>query len=95
MSVNAKSPSSSAGYTPGDNFVMCDICGRRFRASEVREQPHGLWKGLMVCDLDYDDYNPQHEDIRAVPERITPDKVSVEPESTTLTYATRITADDL
>jgi len=82
----ATSPSSSAGYTPGENWCMCDLCGFRFRASEVREQPHGLNKGLMVCDADFDDYNPQHEDLRAVPEKIVPDKVNVEPDSETITY---------
>ena len=79
--LRATSPSSSAGYIPGSNIVMCDLCGFRFRASEVREQPHGLHKGLLVCDNDFDDYNPQHEDLRAVPEKIVPDKVNVEPDS--------------
>ena len=66
--------------------MVCDICGMRFRASEVREQPHGLWKGMLVCAGDVDDYNPQHEDLRAVPEKIVPDKVNVEPDSFEITY---------
>ena len=35
----------------------------------------------MVCANDYDDYNPQHEDLAAVPEKIVPDKVNIEPDS--------------
>ena len=80
------SPSSSWGYTPKDNWVVCDICGLRFRASEVRTQPWGLWKGMLVCANDVDDYNPQHEDLRAVTEKIVPDKVNIEPDSETLTF---------
>ena len=90
MSVNARSPSSTDGYIPGENFVMCAICGRRFRASEVYLQDE-MW----VCANDYDEYNPQDEDLHAVPEKLVPDRVGPEPESTTITYATRITADDL
>lgn len=87
MKRRATSPSSSAGYRPGENWVVCDHCGQRFRASQMRRQPHGLWKGLWVCPNDFDSYNPQHEDLRAVPEKIVPDKVNVEPEPTVLSYA--------
>jgi hypothetical protein len=72
---------SGPSYIPGDNYMTCDICGHKFRASKMRRQPHGLWKGLWVCPNDYDDYNPQFEDIRLPSEKIVPDKVNPEPES--------------
>src|SRR3989304_6026273 len=71
-------PSSSAGYIPGVNWVVCDICGFRLRATESRRQPHGPHKGMLVCLADYDEYNPQFEDLAAVDERITPDVVNPE-----------------
>ena len=37
----------------GEWNVICDMCGRRFKASEVRKN----WKGLMVCP---DDWEPRH-----------------------------------
>ena len=37
----------------GEWNVICDMCGRRFKASEVRKN----WKGLMVCP---EDWEPRH-----------------------------------
>ena len=81
-------PSSSAGYRPGDNFMSCDVCGFRMRASEARKQPHGPHEGLWVCPKDYDEYNPQWDGPIVPSERITPDKVNPEPTSTTITPST-------
>lgn len=75
-------PSSGLGYQPGNNLMVCSHCGFVYRASQMRRQPHGPWKGLWVCPRDFDTYNPQFEDLRAVPEKITPDKVNPEPEIT-------------
>jgi hypothetical protein len=85
------------GYIPGDNWLMCDLCGLRYRASQMRQQPHGLHKGLWVCPRDFEDYNPQFEDIRGVAERITPDKTNPDPEFTSdeTTITSPITGDDL
>lgn len=75
----------SRGYQPQDgNYMMCQLCGLRFRASEMRRQPHGLHQGLWVCRQDVEKYNPQFEDIKGVPERITPRKVNPEPAITTI-----------
>ncbi len=37
----------------GDWNAICDMCGRRFKASELVKN----WKGLMVCA---DDWEPRH-----------------------------------
>ena len=71
------------GYIPNNgNWMVCDICGHKYRASEMQRQPHGLWKGLWVCPNDYDEYNPQFEDVKAKIERIVPEKINIEGDST-------------
>lgn len=37
----------------GDWNAMCDQCGRRFKASELKKN----WKGLLLCA---DDWEPRH-----------------------------------
>ena len=59
-------------------------CGFEYRASVMRRQPHGIWKGLWVCPKDYDTYNPQDEELAGRVEKIVPDKVSPEPEAITI-----------
>ncbi len=39
--------------TLGECNAICDMCGRRFKASELREN----WKGLRVCP---EDWEPRH-----------------------------------
>lgn len=39
---------------PGDPWVICDICGSRFRMSQTRK----TWDGLRVCPEDYDPKHP-------------------------------------
>lgn len=73
---------SPSSYIPGENWMTCDICGHKFRASQMQRQPHGLWKGLWVCPHDSDNYNPQHENLSVRPEKISPDKVNPEGDST-------------
>ena len=84
-------PSSSAGYYPGENWVMCMVCGFRVRASAAH------WDDDVgyVCVKDLDEYNPQADDLQAVEERIVPDKVSVEPGRAAIVYiTTKLTAAD-
>lgn len=38
----------------GDWNVLCDSCGRKFKASAVKKD----WRGLMVCE---EDYETRHE----------------------------------
>lgn len=56
----------SLPYRPGDHYSLCDLCGFRFMASELRENSDGL----MVCRDDYEPEHPQ-EKIRVKRERIT------------------------
>lgn len=34
----------------GDYNVLCDSCGRKFKASQIKKR----WDGLMVCSEDYE-----------------------------------------
>jgi hypothetical protein len=66
-------------YRPGDNYVICDVCGFRCRASETRKR----WDGLRVCDADYETRHPQdfvrgrHDRQRAVITRPEPPDVFI------------------
>lgn len=40
-------------YKPGDWWVMCDVCGKKLKASHSRHR----WDGLIVCDTCYE---PRH-----------------------------------
>lgn len=39
----------------GDWNAACDVCGFRFKSSEMKKR----WDGLMVCEQDYELRNPQ------------------------------------
>lgn len=39
----------------GDWNAICDCCGFKFKASELRKD----WRGLMVCAQDYEPKHPQ------------------------------------
>jgi hypothetical protein len=64
----------------GSNYVICDICGFKVRASSTKYNHDGLLVCAKTC------YEPRHpqETIRGVKEKITPDKVRVEGEDTYL-----------
>jgi hypothetical protein len=52
----------------GDYNVICDSCGRKFKASTMRKS----WTGLLVCADDYEPKHPQlslkvHGDKQTVP----------------------------
>lgn len=47
----------------GDWLAICDSCGRKFYASELRRR----WDGYMVCDDDFEERQPQ-DFVRAVPD---------------------------
>ena len=51
-------------YTPGDWNAQCDVCGRRWKASQLRKR----WDGVMVCKDDFELRHPQ-ELIRPVIEK--------------------------
>ena len=48
----------------GDFNALCDSCGFKFKASELRRR----WDGFMVCSDDFEERHPQ-DLIRLRPER--------------------------
>lgn len=47
---------SNANYLKrGDHNVICDICGFKYKASQLMKQ----WDGLRVCREDYSPRHPQ------------------------------------
>lgn len=42
-------------FINGDWLADCDICGKTFHASELRQR----WDGFRVCSLDYETRQPQ------------------------------------
>jgi hypothetical protein len=42
-------------YAPGENNVICDRCGMRFKSSQVKR----TWDGLYVCEKDWETRHPQ------------------------------------
>jgi len=48
----------------GDFNAICDVCGFKFKASQLRRR----WDGYMVCSSDYEQRQPQ-DLIRLKPER--------------------------
>jgi len=51
----------------GDHNVFCDVCGFKFKASELRKR----WDGMMVCGEDFEVRHPQ-DMIRSVKEKPAP-----------------------
>lgn len=39
----------------GDWNAICDVCGFKFKGSELRKR----WDGMMVCEADYEQRHPQ------------------------------------
>jgi len=39
-----------SGYTSGDHWAVCDICGVSYRQSDLMD----TWDGLVVCARDYE-----------------------------------------
>lgn len=52
-------------YVPGDWNAICDVCGFRYKASQLRKR----WDGLMVCEADWEPRHPQ-DFIKPIKERI-------------------------
>lgn len=50
-------------YTRGDWKAICDICGREFKASKLKQR----WDGLMTCQKDWEPRQPQ-DFVRGVPD---------------------------
>ena len=53
----------STWYDAGDWNAICDVCGFKFKASQLKHR----WDGLMVCEDDWEQRHPQ-ELIRPLPD---------------------------
>lgn len=42
-------------WKPGDWLALCDVCGRKYKASKLKQR----WDGLMCCSDDYEIRQPQ------------------------------------
>lgn len=54
-------------YKHGDWNAICDVCGRKYKGSMLRQR----WDGLMVCPDDFEQRHPQ-EYVRGVVDNPTP-----------------------
>jgi len=57
--------SSGDHYIAGDYYLVCDVCGRDFRRSEMRQR----WDNAWVCQADWEPRHPQ-EGVRGIPEKV-------------------------
>lgn len=53
-------------YKPGDWNAICDRCGFKFKASELKLE----WTGLRVCEADFEHRHPL-DFLKITPERIS------------------------
>jgi len=42
-------------YKHGSHNIICDVCGYKFKFSEVKKD----WRGLIVCEKDFEHDHPQ------------------------------------
>jgi hypothetical protein len=73
----------------GDSNAICDVCGFKHKASQLRKR----WDGAMVCRADFELRHPQ-DMIKARPERNNVKDARPEPEHRFL-GSNEITSDDL
>ena len=52
-----------AKYDSGDWEAICDVCGRKYKASRLKQR----WDGLMCCPQDWEIRQPQ-DFVRGVPD---------------------------
>lgn len=54
-------------YKKGDWNGICDVCGRKVKASTLRQR----WDGLLVCKEDWEPRHPQ-DFVRGISENVNP-----------------------
>lgn len=64
-------------FKSGSWNVICAVCGRQFKASDIRKR----WDGLLVCHSDYEERHPL-DFVRALPERAGVPYANPEPADT-------------
>jgi hypothetical protein len=57
-------------FSAGDHNAICDVCGRKYKSSDLRKR----WDGLLVCKRDWEVRHPQ-DYVRARKDKITPNKL--------------------
>lgn len=62
-------------FAPGDWGAICQACGRKVKASELRKR----WDGFYVCEREYEPRQPQ-DFVRAVPDNQAPPFTSPMPD---------------
>lgn len=78
--------SYTPSYINGSWNVICDACGRQYKANELRLR----WDGLMVCSGDWEPRQPQ-DFVHGVADKIAPPFVRSEPSDTFTFVCTLIT----
>ncbi len=51
-------------YKKGDWNAICDVCGFKFKASQLRKR----WDGMRVCQADWEPRHPQ-DSLKGRPDR--------------------------
>ncbi len=78
--------SYTSSYINGSWNVICDACGREYKANELRLR----WDGLMVCSGDWEPRQPQ-DFVHGVADKIAPPFVRSESSDTFTFVCTLIT----
>jgi hypothetical protein len=73
-------------FDSGSWLVICDACGRQYKANQLRLR----WDGLMVCDGDWEPRQPQ-DFVHGVADKIAPPFTRAEQEDTFIFMCTSIT----
>ena len=70
-------------YQRGQWLVICDSCGRQYKATQLRKR----WDGLMVCDDDWEPRQPQ-DFVRGVADFQAPPYTRPEASDTFIVFCT-------
>lgn len=82
------SPNGKDNYIPGNYWMICDICGLKYRSSEMQER----WDHSWSCNKCFEVQHPQ-EHVRGKQDKISVPAAVPEGEDTYITIA--VTQDDL
>ena len=69
-------------YDKGDWIALCDVCGRKYKASVLKKR----WDGLMCCDDDWEIRQPQ-DFVRGIPDTQIAPWLRSEPSNSFVTFA--------
>ena len=75
-------------YVPGDAAAICDVCGFKYKLSQLKKR----WDGAMVCSADFEERHPQDYLVRTKDDKQTVKNARPEPEDV---FVDNITGDDL